>query len=60
MCISLSAASENTRNARACSGSSSAVASGQKAHSKPALPHGRQQLPRAVAGHDAVADGNVQ
>jgi hypothetical protein len=42
------------------SGFSSAVASGQKAHSKRALPHGRQQIPHAVAGHDAVADGNIQ
>jgi hypothetical protein len=36
------------------SGFSSAVASGQKAHSKRALPHGRQQIPHAVAGHDEL------
>jgi hypothetical protein len=60
MRISLSAASENTRNAPVCPGFSSAVASGQKAHSKRALPHGRQQIPHAVAGHDAVADANIQ
>ena len=60
MCISMSAASENTRNASACSGSSSAVASGQEAHCKRALPHGSEPIPHAVAGHDAVADGNIQ
>jgi hypothetical protein len=60
MCISRSAASENTRNAPLCSGSSSAVASGQEAHCKRALPHGSEQIPHTVAGHEAVADGNIQ
>ena len=40
----MSAASENTRNAPVCSGSSSAVASGQEAHCKRALPHGSEQI----------------
>ena len=43
-----------------CSGFFSAVASGQEAHCKRALPHGSEQIPHAVAGHDAVADGNIQ
>ena len=61
MCISMSAASENTRNApvvlRFFLG---AVASGQEAHCKRALPHGSEQIPHTVAGHEAVADGNIQ